>query len=129
MHVVNGETQLFEMVLAKGVLVGCVDEHAVSAVADRVEFRQQMRRVPDIDAVAAFVHAQVCPALDQIVRNQCMMGTVHIDTRQIVQDPVVSNGGTMGGFGQFDTGIQCLVRHPRPRQGQALKGSRRAPSP
>src|SRR6188768_1431159 len=65
-HVVDGEADILEPVVAELVPAAGRDEDAVAAMGHRIADDLGPRRVPELDAITAFAAPQVRAALDAV---------------------------------------------------------------
>ncbi len=75
-------------------------------IADEIAFDERARRVPDVDAVAAVVHAEVRAADDRVSANQRVAGAVDVDADEVALDPVVENLRVCGRPRELDAGVE-----------------------
>ena len=104
-HVVDGEADVLEAVVAELVVMAGRDEDAVAAMDHRVADDLGPRRVPELDAVAALAAPQIGAALDPVAADQHVGGAPDIDPDQVVDQVVVLDHRSGRFLGQEDAGI------------------------
>ena len=104
-HVVNGEAEVAEAVVAKRVLAAGGDEDAVATVAHGVALHHRAPGRPEVDAVAALAHAQVAVADHLVAAHQRVPRAVQVDAEQVVLDPVALDQCAPGRLVEEDAGV------------------------
>ena len=102
-HVVHGEAQIAERVVAENVPFRRIDKDTVTAPADLGPFDNRPRRVPNLDAVAARIHVAVLTALDPVVRYHSVVGAMNINPIEIAQKHIVANDWGIRSFQKLNT--------------------------
>ncbi len=118
-HVVDREAQVAEQVVAEAVLPRRVREDAVAPIADVVVLDHRARRVPDIDAVAAFVHAVDPEADNGVAAHHRILAAMHVDPVHVVPERGALDQRPVGALDDLDPGIEIRVPSARPGDGDA----------
>jgi len=128
-HVVDGKSQVAEMVSAHHVVATGDREDAVPAIPEVIVQHLGAWRVPDGDPVARLAVARLAQADDDVVAHHRIGRSVEIHPEEIVFEMVVLDHGAARGLLDEDSGIHRLQRsagpaHLEPAHDGARRGDR-----
>ncbi len=108
-HIVHRKPQVAETVTDECIVLGCVHKHTVAPIAYIVADHPRAGSIPNIDAVAAVIHAGILPPNNRVTFDQRVFRAVHVDADQITKQRIAPHHRTVRAFGQRNACIKPIT--------------------